>query len=283
MIYVSTACVKGQGLNDSLRLLNDHGFKHVECSGGNRFEESYRDILLTAKSRWGMDFLCHNYFPVPKSGFVLNLASRDDFIYQRSIEHLKTALDLSRDLNAGKFGCHAGFFLDMATHELGVDIGTRPLADVVAAERRFIDAFMQLQGYAGPVKLYIENNVLSWENRGRLGNKPFMLLDSGDVTDLRSRMDFNLLLDVGHLKVTCVSLGLDFDKELSALLELTDYIHISDNDGRADQNRRLTRQSDLYKALKGFNLEEKTITLEVYEGLDAVRESFDLLMEAAEC
>ena len=110
-----------------------------------------------------------------------------------------------------------------------------------------------------------------------------MLLNAQDILDLKRAIDFNLLLDVGHLKVSCVSLGLNLEKELAALMPMTDYIHISDNDGTADQNRRLSRDSDLWRALECFNLKDKTITLEVYEGLDAVKESYDLLMEAVEC
>lgn len=110
-----------------------------------------------------------------------------------------------------------------------------------------------------------------------------MMLHSRDFLDLRRRLDFDLLLDVGHLKVTCRSLELNFEEELAFFMRETDYIHISDNDGMSDQNRHLTPDGDLWRALKQFDLRNKTITLEIYEGLDSVRESYDVLMEAAGC
>lgn len=283
MIFVSSACIKGAGLEDSLRTLHKNSFSCIECSGGARYEADSEDILLRLKKELGLQLLCHNYFPVPQVPFVLNLSSDSDEIYQRSIDHLKRALDLSRNVGAGKFAFHAGFFIDILVKEIGKDVRCQDVADPVSSTARFIDAYKILKANTAGVKLYIENNALSKSNKERFGRNPFMLLNAQDILDLKRAIDFNLLLDVGHLKVSCVSLGLNLEKELAALMPMTDYIHISDNDGTADQNRRLSRDSDLWRALGCFNLKDKTITLEVYEGLDAVKESYDLLMEAVEC
>jgi sugar phosphate isomerase/epimerase len=283
MIFVSSACVTGSGIEDSLRTLHKNGFTCIECSGGARYEADYEDVLLRLKKELGLQLLCHNYFPVPQVPFVLNLSSGSDEIYQRSIDHLKRALDLSRNIGADKFAFHAGFFIDILVREIGKDIRCQDVADPVSSTARFIDAYKILNANAAGVKLYVENNALSKSNKERFGRNPFMLLNTQDILDLKRAIAFNLLLDVGHLKVSCASLGLNLEKELAALMPTTDYIHISDNDGTADQNRRLSRDSELWRALKGFDLKGKTVTLEIYEGLDALRESYDLLSEAVKC
>ena len=104
-----------------------------------------------------------------------------------------------------------------------------------------------------------------------------MLVDYDDYVKLKELIDFPLLLDVGHLKVACNSLNLDFEAELGLMMELSDYIHVSDNDGTYDANRALCRESDLYSRLKAYNLENKIITLEIKTPITEILNSFKLL------
>ena len=77
------------------------------------------------------------------------------------------------------------------------------------------------------------------------------------------------------MKVSCNVLKKDFNYQLTTINELTDYIHISDNDGLYDTNQHLEEGSELYMALNNINLAGKVITLEVYNGLDKVRETYE--------
>ena len=99
-----------------------------------------------------------------------------------------------------------------------------------------------------------------------------MLTDLGSYNELRKIMDFKLLLDVGHLKVSAHSLGFDFPGQLAALLQETDYIHLSDNDGREDRHLALGAGSGLWDILNGCDLRDKTITLETnVDGIDELK------------
>jgi sugar phosphate isomerase/epimerase len=279
MIYVSSACVKAARLEDALCLLHQNRFLNVECSGGAVYEENVPATLKRLKDDLGLNILCHNYFPVPKESFVLNLASADDAVYQRSIDHLRGGIELSQSLGLKKFSFHAGFLMDIPVSQIGGEIGRKSLFDRPAAIDRFVKAYHGLQSRAKDVELYIENNVLSASNKERFGGNPFLLTDHEGYAELRRLADFKLLLDVGHLKVSCQSLGLDLDDELNRLMPESDYIHLSDNDGRSDQNRGLTKDSRLWQALKAHDLRNKTVTLEVYESMDAVRDSYELVKE----
>lgn len=85
------------------------------------------------------------------------------------------------------------------------------------------------------------------------------------------------LLDVAHLKVSCNTLGLDFETELRIFEKITDYIHISDNNGLADTNSVLKESSELYKQLSQFDFSNKTITLEIYDGIEELRTSYKVV------
>jgi len=104
-----------------------------------------------------------------------------------------------------------------------------------------------------------------------------MLTCFSDYLELKKEIDFNLLLDVAHLKVSCQSLNLDFKKELQLFSELTDYIHISDNNGKHDSNDALAEKTSLFEQLKQINFSNKTVTLEVYSDLKKIKSSYLLV------
>ena len=60
----------------------------------------------------------------------------------------------------------------------------------------------------------------------------------------------------------------------------SDYIHISDNDGFHDLNNQLKKTSNMFSMIKNNDTSNKTFTLEVYDGLDAIKMSYDALSEA---
>ena len=54
-------------------------------------------------------FQIHNYFPVPHKPFVLNLASSDEVVSNKSIEHITKAIDRSASNGMKYFYFMQGF------------------------------------------------------------------------------------------------------------------------------------------------------------------------------
>ena len=127
MIYVSSSCVKYKKIQDSVVALVNHGFKNIELSGGTEYYDGFEDDLLELKARYNLNYICHNYFPPPKCSFVLNLASLDNEIYEKTLNHLVHAIELSKRLDAKKFGFHAGFLVDIKVSEIGQKISKNDL------------------------------------------------------------------------------------------------------------------------------------------------------------
>ena len=121
------------------------------------------------------------------------------------------------------------------------------------------------------IKLYFENNVLSKKNLERFKTNPFLLTDTNSFRELKKSIDFNLLLDLAHLKVSCKSLNLNFYDEANSLIKETDYLHISGNDGNHDSNNSIIEDKQLIKVLDKNNLKSKTITLEIYDDLPTIK------------
>jgi sugar phosphate isomerase/epimerase len=272
MIYVSSTCAPTKNLREAIDSFVAHSIRNIEFSGGLDFYESFLDNLFSLKEVHRLNLLVHNYFPPPKDAFVLNLASQDNEIYQRSLEHYKQSIELAIRLGAPVYALHAGFLMDPQVNELGRPIAKRHLQGKAEAIQRFLAGFAELeQLYGKQIRLYIENNVVSAKNFETYGTNPSLLASFADYQEMAALFPFRPLLDLGHLQVSCKSLDLDFESEASQFFAHTDYIHLSANDGKSDQNLLPRKEDAVCKALKKYYIPSMTVTLEIYQSLDEIQ------------
>ena len=280
MIYISTSCIKNTKIKDSVEELATNGFKNIELSGGTEYYDNFENDLLDLKDEYNLNYRCHNYFPPPKKHFVLNLASLNDETFQISFKHLQRVIALSNRLGADKFAFHAGFFIDIKLREIGKKLSKDHLFNEDESISRFCNAFQDLQKQACGVSLFIENNVFSSSNADTYdGENPFMMTNFNEYVSLKEKIDFNLLLDVAHLKVSARTLKLNWDEEFEKMMDASSYVHVSNNDGFHDLNNQLTKTSVLTSILRQSDTRNKDFTLEIYDGMDAIKRSHETLAE----
>ncbi len=279
MIYISSSSIKGKTkIEEVLQIMFNQGFHNIELSGGTEFQEDILEVLLEQKEKLNLNFLCHNYFPAPAQHFVVNLASLNDDIHQWSMDHFKRSIDLSQGIGAKKFGLHAGFYTDIFVNQIGKNIEKRPIYDKQKSFFKFCKSFEELKKYSnGRVQLYIENNVIAEHNYINYDNfNFFMLTNAEEYFELQRHIEFDLLLDVAHLNVSANTLGLDFQQEIDTLWQQSNYIHISDNDGKKDLNWPLSKGSAIEKFVAHAPKAGKIFTMEVYAGDSEIRKTIEL-------
>lgn len=277
-MYVSSSCQTSNHIGQSVENLARAGVRNIELSGGTSTYDDLLDDLLQLKEKYQLNYILHNYFPPPKKDFVLNLAALDDDIYEMSLEHLMKAIDMSVKLGAARYAFHAGFFKRVELNEVGQSFILDRLYDPVAATEKFIGGYNEVKEYANRkgVELYLENNVLSHQNSRLFGEaKSMMLTTSSEVSELSQEISFSLLLDWAHLKVTACSLGLSFEEEVQELAPLSDYWHLSDNDGRVDSNGAISQKGDVEAALKNTLNVPEMVTMEIYRPMAEVFDSIN--------
>ncbi len=280
MIYISSSCVKHKKIKDSVQELVDNGFKNIELSGGTEYYDGFDEDLLELKNKYDLNYLCHNYFPPPEEPFVINLASLNDEIFNKSLEHLINSLTLSNKLSSSKFGFHAGFFIDIKINQIGKKLSKEDIFDKKKSIKRFCEGFNILKKEFIQIEVYLENNVFSSLNSKTYEKvNPFMLTNYKEFEELKEFINFKLLLDIAHLKVSCKTLGLVFESELLNMIKQTDYLHLSDNDGLQDLNLSIKKESELINILKKNDLKNRDITLEIYSGLNDIKNSIEVLQE----
>ena len=85
--------------------------------------------------------------------------------------------------------------------------------------------------------------------------------------------DVKLLLDLGHLKVNSNTLGYSIDEYISTYSNEIAGLHLSDNDGCADQNRVFYKSSWIFNYV---DLNPNFVSTEVYDdNLTDVRRCFE--------
>ena len=285
MIYVSSSCIKTNSIEEAIRTLTNEGFYNIELSGGTKYDSNILTKLIELKEELNVNLLLHNYFPTPKTPFVLNLASLDKKIATYSLEHVKKAIDWSVKLGAKKYAFHAGFLINIALKQIGKKIEKVELFNEKQAIEQFEKNLIEIEQFnSGRLQLYIENNVLSESNYTAFDNiDPFFFTSSKNLNKFNRPEQTGMLLDAAHLKVSCNSLSLNFEQEFEKLYTQTDYFHISDNDGTSDTNREFTEGSVMFSVLEKFWNPNKTVTIEVYTGIQAIKETHKTLEKLNKC
>ena len=197
---------------------------------------------------------------------MLNLGTENTYLNKKSVDNCLKAIDLCNQLKIKKFSVHAPFLVNFKTSEAGKKIKERKISNKSKILKIFKKNFTLLKKYIdNDVKLYVENNVLSKENFINFGKKnPLMLTSFKDFDDMRQELNFKPLLDVGHLKVSSKTLGLNFKEEFDNFSKYTDFIQVSDNNGLKDQNYKLKKNGMIFNKLKTLKGKQITYSIEVY-------------------
>ena len=135
----------------------------------------------------------------------------------------------------------------------------------------FIREVRELKKYAEGlgVELYVENNVVIDSNISK-GKCLLMGCSMKEMIDIKKECGVKILVDVGHLVVSAKTLGLNEEYELEQSRREADAYHISDNNRKRDENKKIVRNSVI---MKGIGINKDFYTVEVYEEVDQIKES----------
>lgn len=262
MIYISTGIFYNLTPQSAILKLSKVGVKFFELSGGKYFQQ--KKIIRFLKKK-NFKYLLHNYFPVPKESFVINLSSNNKEIANKSIANIKKSLAISKQLNSNYFSCHAGFLFDPRIKDLGKKFEKVKLQNRKRSMNLLLSRINFLSQIAKKknITILIENNVITKENYKKFNQDPFLLTHPQEIIKFFKKCNKNikLLLDVGHLKVSSKTLGFDLLKGHEMLKPYIEAYHLSDNNGLKDSNNEFTKKAWFFRRLKK---NVKYVTIEVY-------------------
>jgi len=261
-LFISTGGFKDLTPTQAIKKLNKNNIFNIELSGG-KYEKNVGNKILRINNK--NNIRTHNYFLYPKKNFVINLASENKLIVKKSINLIKKNILFAKKINSQYVSFHAGFRFDIKPNKLGKSIDKEKLITEKVALKNFKKNLKNLIIFAkkNKIKILIENNVLSKKNYDNFKCNPFLLCSPNQIKSFFKKKISNVffLMDVAHYKVTCKTLRIDLIRSYKKILKFIDAYHLSDNNGYADTNSKISQRSWFMKSLKK-NL--NYFTLEVY-------------------
>ena len=108
-IFVSTTFAKDDSkISDVLAACKKENISNVELGSNHIYEKNFKKII----QQYNFRFLVHNYFPIPKKSFVVNIASLNKHVRTISIQHVKKAINFCQSTNSELYTIHPGFLVD---------------------------------------------------------------------------------------------------------------------------------------------------------------------------
>lgn len=232
-IYVSTTCLPDYGYQETIEEYAAAGIERVELG---YCPDSQLDINSLV-SNSSLKFVAHNYGIPTTDEFILNLASPDETIRERSVRYVCDAITFCDDHDIPQYTFHAGFRVDP---NLSLEF---PMEDVPPYDKcfeRFVDSIRQILSYGKKynVELAIENNVVTTENVAE-GTPVVMFCEPNEFERLFDIIDpgrLGVLLDTGHLNVSATTLGYNRAAAVETLSPYVSMVHLHWNDGQSDEH-----------------------------------------------
>ena len=260
-LYVSSGAFRSRSIadvvDDAVRL----GVTHVELSSGLAHAPALETEIKRGMAA-GLTFLVHNYFPAPLEPKVLNLTAGDPADLRWSIDHCRRALDLSVMVGGAFYSLHSGYVAALKAHQLGkpdeqAEAFKHTAIDRGGAFEVMIASVREVADYAATKgkSLLLENNVISPVYLAKAPANPLLMTSADEIVRFMKAVDrpnVGFLIDMGHAKVSATALGFDAHDFLDEVAPYVRALHLSDNDGREDQNLPFDDTAWFYPRLADF-------------------------------
>lgn len=262
-IYLSTTFAQDNTpISKVLHFCKKNNINNVELGSNHKFEKNYYKIC----KKYNLNYLVHNYFPIPKKSFVVNIASLDKNIRKKSILHVKKCIRFTKSINSKLYTFHPGFVEDPISsnkNSKNYDFVWSKLK-----KNNYQKVFKQMMISLKEISLYAKQKSVkvAIETEGSFKKKDLLVMQRPkEFIKLFKHFkpeDLGINLNIGHLNLASKAFG--FSK-LNFVKLLRDYIvaiEISHNNGFEDQHLPIKKNQWYLKIIKNRNLKDALKILE---------------------
>ncbi len=246
--YVSTTFAPdGTELAEVLELCRDQGIRRVELGSNHAPVADPLKVL----ARFDFEYLAHNYFPIPKEPFVLNVASLDDRIRERSVTHVLEAIDFCATADVGLYTFHPGFVTDpkgankdASNYDFQFEAKRLAEANYEAAFARMMASLETAVAHAAKRRVRV-----AIETEGSVTKPDHLLMQRpSELRRLIERFDpdeLGINLNLGHLLLASNAFHFPMQELVSVVADHVVAMELSHNAGAHDEHQPL-RQDGWY-------------------------------------
>lgn len=250
-LFISTTFAPDNSkISEVLELCAGHGLKNLELGSNHCYEPEFVNIIKSFACQYEQsNFLVHNYFPIPKESFVLNIASLDEEIRKKSIQHIFKAIDFCREIGAKLYTFHPGFLTDPkgASQEAGnydfrFDEQQLFLEKYQQAFGRMIESIRKVVDYAKNKQVKI-----AIETEGSISKKDHLLMQRPEEYQRFfqhfSPEDIGINLNLGHLILASKAFSFEQKDFVDLVAPYVVAMELSHNQGINDDHLPLKEEA----------------------------------------
>lgn len=251
MINVSTSCYyKSESVLYVLEKYISDNIYNIELGSSHQFEPRIEKSIKRINDNYECNWTVHAYFPPLKDSFFVNIASQKKIILSKSIRFIKNMINFSKSINAKVCSFHSGFRWDPIN---SLKYTNQEIYSYSESYYTFLESLTEICQHAEEknINIALEPNVVSKKNLINGTNKLLLMCKPTELSNLfddlkeKGFTNLNLLLDLGHLKVTANTLNFSFSEFINDFSSKVIQLHIHDNNGNFDQHKQLTSDSKL--------------------------------------
>lgn len=245
-------------------LMLTHGLYRIELGSIHCYERDLADALRKKPA----EFLVHNYFPPPKDPFVINIASPDDELREKSIRHILDSITFCKAIGARLYTFHPGFLSDPdgpSSSPSNYDFRFRAERLHARAYKlafsRFIEACRIIAAHARSAGVQV-----AVESQGSVSRKEQLLLQTpeefkvffAEISDPVVGINLNL----GHLNLAANAFGFGRFALIERVADRIAGMEISHNEGVEDEHRPLIEGAWYWSVVGNPGLSHVPVILE---------------------
>ena len=244
-IFVSTTFAKDNSkISDALLICKKANISNIELGSNHIYENNFKKII----KQYNFRFIVHNYFPIPRKSFVVNIASSNKHIRNLSLKHIKKAISFCKEINSKLYTFHPGFVSDPITaNKNGKNydfIWSRKIIN-----KNYKLAFDQmLSSLKKIVNFARKKNVrVAIETEGSLKKNFYLLMQRPEeyqkLFKYFDTKDLGINLNIGHLNLASKAFNFSKLKFVDMLKPYIVAIELSHNNGIEDQHLPLKKMN----------------------------------------
>jgi len=250
-IFVSTTFAKNDSkISEVLSTCKKANISNIELGSNHCYEKNFKKIIKKHK----FNFIVHNYFPIPKKSFVVNIASANRIIRNLSINHVKKAILFCKTTNSKLYTFHPGFVFDPVTAS-----NSKKNYDFIwnnkIQKRNYNTAFnLMLNALKKIVKFAKKNKVkVAIETEGSFKKKHLLLMQTPkEYKKLFKHFkpkDLGINLNIGHLNLASRAFNFSREKFVNKIKPYIVGLELSHNDRINDQHLPLKKNAWYWKII----------------------------------
>jgi len=255
-IFISTTFFKDNSkISEVLDFCQKNNLLNLELGSNHLWEKNQLETVQNYKNN---NYLLHNYFPAPKEFLIVNIASTNSLIRNKSILHAKKCIHFAKIIDAKIYTLHFGFLRDpinksanKTNYDFAFNNSDKSKINYDLTFKNLVESLYEIMEYANKHQVQI-----AFETEGSF-NKDFCFMSQiweyEKLFKIFADDKLKLNLNIGHLNLEISTGSYTLNSFLSLVKNRVIAIELSHNNGRLDQHLPIKKNEWYWSIINDIN------------------------------